>query len=64
MRNYEITLFDENKEITKVIQVESFSFESAMSEVYVKKGALNHSNQAEFKIVRVNDLSYVARHLS
>ena len=58
MRNYEITLFDENKEITKVIQIQAFSFESAMSEVYTKKGALNHSNQAEFKIVRVHDLNY------
>ena len=58
MRIYEITLFDENKEITKVIQVQAFSFESAMSEVYIKKGALNHANQAEFKIVRVNDLNY------
>jgi hypothetical protein len=62
MRIYEITFFDEKKEITKVIQVQAFSFESAMSEVYVKKGALNHSTQAEFKIVRVNDLSYIPRY--
>ena len=62
MRIFEITLFDEKKEITKVIQVQSYSFESAMSEVYVKKGSLNHTNQAQFKIVRVNDLSYIARY--
>lgn len=58
MRTYEITLFDEKKEITKVIQVQSTSFESAMSEVYVKKVSLNHSNQGQFKIVRVVDWSY------
>jgi hypothetical protein len=62
MRTYEITLFDEKKEITKVIQVQAFSFESAMSEVYVKKGALNHSNQAEFKIVRVTDWNYTPKY--
>lgn len=58
MRTYEITLFDEQKEITKVIQVQSTSFESAMSEVYTKKVSLNHSNQGQFKIVRVVDWSY------
>lgn len=62
MRMYEITLFDEKKEITKVIHVSSFSFESAMSDVYVKKGALNHSLQAEFKIVKVNDLNYIPKY--
>lgn len=62
MRIYEITLFDEEKEITKVIQVQNFSFESAMSEVYVKKVELNQQNKCQFKIVRTNDLSYIARY--